>query len=287
MPRVLKDIKISEVSSVDRGAGRGVKVLLMKRDDASQETDMPLDAAIQKAIDDAVTAATKTIGEALTKAQGDLVKANDELTLLKMTDAQKAYMAGCGTEDAKKAFRDMSSDQRDAHMKAHPHVQKSDPVEHGDLAKRDAIIATQTATIDALTKRLDAVDLEKAQADFKKRAVAAGLKEEDGETMRKAFGGDAAAQASLEKRFAEVKAAAEALEKTSRVFDEFGTRKGQTGTALDSLNAKADEFRKTDAGKGLTIQQAFTKVYEDPANAELVRDYKAEEARKRLSIVAA
>lgn len=33
MPRVLKDIHITEVSGVDRGAGRGVKIVLMKRDD--------------------------------------------------------------------------------------------------------------------------------------------------------------------------------------------------------------------------------------------------------------
>jgi hypothetical protein len=32
MPRVLKDLHITEVSSVDRGAGEGVKVMLIKRD---------------------------------------------------------------------------------------------------------------------------------------------------------------------------------------------------------------------------------------------------------------
>lgn len=38
MPRLLKDIKIDEVSSVDKGAGRRVRVMLMKRDeDAAME----------------------------------------------------------------------------------------------------------------------------------------------------------------------------------------------------------------------------------------------------------
>lgn len=42
MPRLLKDLQINDVSSVDRGAGRGVKVLLMKRDDESA-TDNVID----------------------------------------------------------------------------------------------------------------------------------------------------------------------------------------------------------------------------------------------------
>ena len=38
MPRLLKDLQINDVSSVDKGAGIGVKVMLMKR--AGQESDM-------------------------------------------------------------------------------------------------------------------------------------------------------------------------------------------------------------------------------------------------------
>jgi hypothetical protein len=34
MPRILTKLKINEVSSVDRGAGEGVKIVLMKRDDS-------------------------------------------------------------------------------------------------------------------------------------------------------------------------------------------------------------------------------------------------------------
>src|SRR5262249_54015674 len=37
MPRVLRNIQVREISTVDRGAGHGVKIMLMKRDD--EQTD--------------------------------------------------------------------------------------------------------------------------------------------------------------------------------------------------------------------------------------------------------
>jgi hypothetical protein len=38
MPRLLKELQIFDVSSVDRGAGEGVKVMLMKRDEGQEAT---------------------------------------------------------------------------------------------------------------------------------------------------------------------------------------------------------------------------------------------------------
>ena len=43
MPRLLKDLKINDVSSVDRGAGEGVRVVLLKRDDQTTEGMMGQD----------------------------------------------------------------------------------------------------------------------------------------------------------------------------------------------------------------------------------------------------
>jgi hypothetical protein len=40
MPRLLKDLEIRDVSSVDRGAGVGVKVMLMKRDTQQENETM-------------------------------------------------------------------------------------------------------------------------------------------------------------------------------------------------------------------------------------------------------
>ena len=50
MPRLLKDLQIFDVSSVDRGAGEGVKVLLLKRQRESDE--MTQLEKVQKANDE-------------------------------------------------------------------------------------------------------------------------------------------------------------------------------------------------------------------------------------------
>lgn len=291
MPRILKDITIKEVSAVDRGAGRGVKVMLLKReddgtnpDDQSKETPMPMtDAEVKKAIDDAVAAATTNITK---KFEGDIAKRDAEITLLKMTDACKAYMAQCD-EDTQKKFTAMTPEARDAYMAANPIKKKIDPATEADLAKRDALIADQSKQIEDMKKRLDAADLEKARADFKKRAAEMGLdKDGDGEILRKAYAGDKEAQAALEKRQAEVHKALTEQAKTGALFNEFGAAKGESGTAYTSLVAKAEEFRKTDAGRNLTKEQAFAKVYEDPANADLAARHRTEESQKRLRVVA-
>lgn len=358
MSRVLKDITISEVSSVDRGAGRGVKVLLMKRDDGAEPywkrdfTQEQRDAAassgaalpdgsfplkneqdlknairlagkasdpakakshiktrasalgltdlipdtwkrdsgdlemtkeeLDKLVADAVTAG---ITKALEEPAKLLKKQAEEISLLKMTDAQKAYMAGCD-EATKKKFTDTPSDERDGFMQKNPLVKRDAPVDQAELQKRDTQIVDLRTSNAEMKKRLDTIDLEKAVEDFKKRAVTAGLDEADGETMRKAYGGDAEAQKTLDKRHAEVRAALQKQVETGVLFGEFGTNKAVTGSAMGMLNAKADELRKTEAGAKLTREQAFAKVYEDPANSELAAQEKAERS-KRLTVVAA
>ena len=356
MPRVLKDITINEVSSVDRGAGRGVRVMLMKRDDDSAaywkrdfsqaerdaaassgaamsdgsfpvKTEADLKNAIQaigRAKDPAKAKAhiksrakalglanlipdtwkrddsgeidmskeeidamvAKAVGDALKpiadKHATELAKAQDEIVLLKMTDAHKAYMAGCSAE-TQKTFKAMTPDERDAFMQKNPLKKAADAVNHDELTKRDAEIADLKKSQATMAAELAATRLEKAQTEFKKRAVAVGLTEADGELMRKAFSGDVEAQVAYEKKLAEASAALKKQIETSNLFGEFGTAKGARGDAYDALMAKAEELRKTGDGSKLTIQQAFAKVYEDPANRELV----AEDKRKRLTVVAA
>lgn len=284
MPRVLKDLHINEVSSVDRGAGRGVKVLLMKRDEGStptngesKMTDAELQAAIAKAAADAAATVTATF-------TAELAKRDQQIVLLKMSPAHKAYYDQCD-EPAKKAFESMSEEDRETHSKKNPFKKAADPVTVDDLAKRDETVSKLLADNMDLKKRLDAVDLEKAQADFKKRAAALGLTADgDGELMRKAFNGDKEAQASFEKRQAQQVEALKKQAETGQLFSEFGTARGMTGDAYASLVAKADEIRK--AKPDLTVEQAFAKAYEDPANADLVKQHKTEEMRKKLTVVA-
>lgn len=279
MPRLLKDLTISEVSSVDRGAGRGVKVLLMKRDatTATGEVEMTtaeLEAAIAKAATDAAATATA----AVTKTFGvELAKRDTEIAVLKMSDTHKAFYDACGDETTKKSFADMKDDERDEHMKKNPVKKAADPVEQSQITDVQKALNAKDAEITDLRKRLDARDLTDAQASFKKRAADLGLTAEgDGELMRKAYAGDKDAQTAFEKRQAEVLKGLTAQVDTTKVFSEFGTNKGASGTAYQQLLAKGEELRKSDTK--LTKEQAFAKVYEDPTNIALVQAYKVEGA---------
>jgi hypothetical protein len=283
MPRVLKDLTITEVSSVDRGAGEGVKVLLMKR---AINTPTPEEAEMteQELNDKIAKAVAAALAPVVAASAGELAKRDAEIAVLKMSPAHKAFMDdNCKDEASKKAFTEMDDAQRDQHMNSFK--KSADAATSGDLAKRDQVIKAQEDTIVALTKRLDAYDLEKAQAVFTKRAADLGLNEPgDGEIMRKAYAGDPTAQAQFEARQATVVAALRKQAETGALFNEFGTSKGVVSKAYDALEAKAAELRKTD--KSLTKEQAFAKVYEDPENAVLVAQNKADEARARLSVVA-
>ena len=289
MPRLLKDLTITEVSSVDRGAGRGVKVMLYKRDAPANPAAPPgeiemtkeeLDAVVKAAATEAVTKALETVNAA---QAAELAKRDYEITLLKMSDTHKAYMGTCGA-DAQKSFAAMTPEQRDDYMSKNPVRKREEPVLNADLAKRDETIAKLASDNTELKKRLDAADLEKAQVSFKKQAADIGLtKDGDGEIMRKAYAGDAASQAELTKRQAEVFAALKKQAETGGLFNEFGTAKGAAGDAQTAIMSKAVELRKADPK--LTVEQAFAKAYKDPANAELVTASQVEENRARLRVV--
>lgn len=279
MPRILKDLKINEVSSVDVGAGRGVKVLLMKRDDPLatntgdvKMTDAELQALLKKSSEEAAAAATA----AVTKVMGvELAKRDEAIAVLKMSPAHKSFFDGLKDDDAKKAFTAADDAKRDEMCAA---TKKRDDVATGaDLAKRDGDIETLRKSNADLQKRLDAADLKEAQATFKKRAADLGLTEDnDGELMRKAYSGDADAQVAFEKRqTAVVKGLAEQV-KTGKLFDTFGATVAKSGSAYAQLEAKRDELMKTEAGKNLTKEQAFAKVYEDPSNRATVELSKRE-----------
>lgn len=279
MPRVLKDLTITEVSSVDIGAGRGVKVLLMKRDGANpgdtQMTKEELDAAIAKAAADAAKTATADATKLFT---AELAKRDDQIAVLKMSPAHKAFYDGLKDDDAKKAFSAMDDKGKDAECAKAVH--KADTATLEDLAKRDEVVATVMKQNETLQKRLDAMDLKEQQTVFVKRAADLGLTAEgDGELMRKAYSGDATAQVAFEKRQSEIVKGLTKQVETGVLFKNFGTQHGATGAdGYGQLMAKAHELQQTAAGKDLTEAQAFTKVYENPANRETVELYKRESA---------
>lgn len=281
MPRVLKDIRITEVSSVDRGAGEGVKVMLMKRDDPKAETKMT-DAEITAAIAKQVTTSVAPLNE-------QIAKLSTENAILKMSPTHRAYYDKCATDEIKKVFRETADADRDAYMKAHPHAEPakvSDDPAVQDVVKRAAALATEN---DDLKKRLGVIEERETKAEFAKRAVGLGLQEADGEIMRKAYAGDKAAQADLDKRIGEITKAAEEIARTAGVFKEFGQAGGGRGgaTAEGEIKAKAEEYRKSADGAKLSYQQAYARVMADPANADLAKRVRDEEIAKRDSRAAA
>ena len=118
---------------------------------------------------------------------------------------------------------------------------------------------------------------EREVAKFEKRAVAIGLPEVAGETLRKAYAGDATAIAKLEQTIKGLTAQVE----QGALFKEFGSTGAKAATAKAEVLAKADELRK--ANPKMSEASAFTKVYTDPTNAELKKRYDAEEWATRRS----
>ena len=67
-----------------------------------------------------------------------------------------------------------------------------------------------------------------------------------------------------------------------------GVGKGAPGSATEAFMQKVEEFRtaQVNLGKKCSPQQAFTKVYLDPANKALKEAYDAEDAKRRAAAAA-
>lgn len=242
----------------------------------------PMTNAVKKALGLPDTATDADVTKALEAQSAALAKADK---LAKMSAKHKAFHEKL-TGDAADKFADMSSDQRDTEMAkaAPPDLEKA--LASGDAFKADdGTILTkrdfgtdagfQFAKSQAVKNTALAAEVAKGVetntvANFAKRATDIGQPVEFGVTLRKAYSGDAVAQTEVEKQIG-------ALQKQvseGKLFDTLGSSVVKAGSALAALNAKRDEVMKTDPK--LTEAQAFSKVYQDRANAEIVKQYKQE-----------
>lgn len=210
------------------------------------------------------------------KAEKALVVAKREISVLKMSDKHKGYVAARGadmSQDEKDKFADMEPADRDSHMAKHPVPEDTEKRIAAEVAKR---IATDPAFV-ALKKQNDDLAAAAALTDYRKRAADLGIGEAHGEVLMKAYAGD---KASVDK-LAELLKAATAQAKAAGLFSEFGSSSGTANgdtSAYGQLQAKAAELRKKHPE--LTEAQAFAKVYSDPANVTIA---KAERAENRPS----
>ncbi len=258
--------------------------------------------AIKKLLGLPATATEADVLKAMAEKEEADKKKGAEGKVEKMSDKHADFMGKKGAKmpkGGKDAFQAMSAAERDKHMSDNPMddddesvekinksiaagnafraedgtvLTKADfPTENGfNFAKSQAAkIASQAADI---LKRDEAA----AVADFTKRATDMGFTADFGETLRKAFTGDAVSIGKLE---TEIKAMREQI-RVGKLFGESGSNAQTGGKGYDQLMAKAKELQGIE--KGLTIDQAFAKVYETPATygmAEAVALYKSEVGR--------
>jgi len=228
--------------------------------------------AIKKALGLDAGATEEQVIAAIAKQKADMAKKDREAAILKLSQKHKDYMDDAEMDDGEKEkFLAKSPDERDQHMKDNP-IEKRLP----ESIKKALDAAAEDRKILKVLKEKDEA------ATFAKRAKDIGLPENFGETLRKAYAGDPEAVKKLEEKIKSMVAIAD----MSKVFEEFGSRSSNGGAGASAeaqIVAKAEEYRLSQekAGKSLTKEQAYTKVFSDPANAELRKQVKQEEAAKR------
>ena len=222
--------------------------------------------ALQKMIDDAAAAA---VAKVASEKDAIIAKQARDIEIAKMSEKHKAYHSSLD-EDAKKKFEAMSPADRDSEMEKTKKRAEDDP-----------IYKSMRVENEDLRKRLTAIEDERALDIAKRDAKELGMTATNaGEVLMKARRGDMDAMKELEKHMSTLAKAKAEVEKTGKIFQEFGTAhvaKGD-GSATDELVAKAADLRK--AKPDLTPEQAFDKVYTDPANRELVDRERTERMSK-------
>jgi len=269
----LTNLVFDEVSSVDKGAGEGVRVVLAKRDTAApinsttENDPMPMTAdektALEKQIAETVA---KSLAPVVEAHKAELAKRDEEIMILKLSPELQEFRKAMSPEEKKK-FDAMTAEEK---------AEAAKETKKRAIDKLDPEIKKRLDQADEDRKIVKALVEKDEIATFEKRAVGLGLAATDGEVLRKAYSGDAAAQTELDKR---LKALTEQV-KVGKVFDEFGASGSGKGdkTAYDEIVEKGAELRKTKPQ--LTPEQARVEVMNDPANADLMKRHNAEKVMK-------
>jgi hypothetical protein len=199
--------------------------------------------------------------------------------LLTLDKAAKDYMdnADSDMDDEKKTkFLDMSPKERTKFMEANPlaTIAEKRMAELPEPVRK----ALEEGKVNA--ERVTKLAEERDVAEFSKRAIDLGQASTFGAPLRtlvKGIGTEEERIKALDEVLAVIKGQAEQI-RTGNLFKEFGSNQLQGGTAAQELTAKRDALLSevTKSGQKMTPEQAFAKVYEDPANRDLVQRYKAE-----------
>jgi hypothetical protein len=254
-PRVLRNLRIDEVSSVDKGAGDGVKITLMKRDAAGdalrasllkQQARDRLDAVNDEALDainddgdsSNMSRHISHLADLICEAKPD-VSRQEALDWLLHTKSGQALIVRT------KKRKEQTMPEIFSKMVADIGIERiaKAVVERGYSTAISEREFTEAVTALAVKRFPD-----------KPRDVA----------FAKLFGEQTEEAATLRKAHAIIKGMPRMT--LVPVGDE---SVDDGGNAYDALMAKAAELRQADGS--LTEAQAFAKVYTDPANARLAQ----------------
>lgn len=299
----LTDLVVQEISLVDRPANPEARVSIWKRDpeafvnpiksavealrkafraESHREVDEALEtfeAALHTDVDKSDgddfnledTMDPTALAAMINKAVGDaLAPVVADVSVLKMDPDMRGFMEKLSDED-KKSFMGMSMDERKKYMASK--MKKSDDGPTDFTKALDDAVQKALAPIQAENLRLAKAltDQQTAQRVGKlaEELREAGVAKAD-ELAAHLDGLPEAAHKALKETLVATAKAAEA----AGLFAEVGnTGEGAATDPYAQLMAKADELRKSEPG--LTKEQAFDEAYSNPANAQLVRLYKA------------
>lgn len=234
-----------------------------------------VEARIAEAVAEAVAPVTKRAEAAEARLTAALALAKGEADYLSHPDNDL-------TPAERLAFLDADATARAKTMTDRP-LEKMTERRVADLPEpvRKQLEAGREAA-ERVAKMTETADVEA----FAKRATQLGQPAAFGENLRRLAKG-LGTEEERQKAYDAVVGVLDAYARQAQaagLFKELGGRGGGSGsTAYDELIAKADELRaavaKSGSDKPLTREQAFDRVYTDPANRELVARYKAEERR--------
>ena len=320
MPNILRRLKINEVSSVDRGAGEGVNIALLKRDDDGEPVDnadkksslttrvseffsnlfrAEPQASAAEQFDGALAGLAESVKSIVTddgEADRDDMLAKSfaqfhehvspllgDRVLQQPTDKQgdlpmSAILKALGLkedaseEDALKAIAEMAKARRKNGNGKNGDKEEEEEEEEEEEKEEKALKALPEKLRKQLEegaeakRRVEKLEHEAALVAFTKQAVDAGMPPAEGVTLQKAYAGD---KEAIDKIVILCKTGF-ASAREAGAFKEFGASgAGGTATAFEQVTALAQKYLKDHPGEKLTPEQAFAKVYQDPANKSL------------------
>lgn len=269
MPRILRKLKIKEISLVDKGMNPGAKVVFAKRHDDEAGKDGDIDKAIEKKWASWIAKIFKSQESKSMKDVNKQMTLEDVLATL--SDDQKKVIL-MAMEAAAKKPDDPEKAMDEPVVPTEPEKQKEEEEELAKaLAKLPAPVREKLEKADAMEKRITAMEdkesLRLSVEKAKSLQFIPGMKTEDMGKFLKSASETMSAEAfkSLE---GVLKNANEAVEK-SGVLSEFGSGAHLSGDAAAELEAVAKALREKDPN--ITVQKA--RQLAATQNAELYKRY--------------